>query len=260
MTVGYWLAAVAFYTWVPFLFVHLSRPRGLGLAWDLGMLAGLSALSGFAVMPLLIARSWARPGVARWLPRLIQRLHNDLSWWLAAMLVFHVATSVILEPLTLEYLTWRGSAPMLAGLLALVAAVALFALSLPSVRRRLGSPAFWRASHTALSVGLMLGAVWHVTGASYYVRGLGPSIGLLWLCGFPLLLVGLSRLKNRSPARIAPVVGHRTPDSAQARHVFRRARLTLLLVWLIALLLGVTLPQLRPPLADRSPCVAEPCL
>jgi hypothetical protein len=211
-------------------------------------------------MPLLTARSWAQPTMARWMPRLIQRLHNDLSWWLAAMLVFHVAASLVLEPLTLEYLTWRGSPPMLAGLLAMVAAVVLFALSLPTLRRRMGAPGLWRTSHTLLSVFLMLAAVWHVVGAGYYVRGTGPSIGLMWLCGFPLLWVGLWRMHNRSPTRAVPVAGHRSPDRAQARRVFRRARLALLLVWSVALLLGVVLPRLLPPLVDKSPCTAEPCL
>jgi hypothetical protein len=252
MTVGYWLAVVALYTWAPFFLVSLSQPRGLGMAWDFSMLAGLSALSGFAVMPLLTARSWSRPTMARWMPRLIQRLHNDLSWWLAAMLVFHVAASLFLEPLTIEYLTWRGSPPMLAGLMALVVAVPLFAWSLPTLRRRSGSPGFWRVSHTVLSVCLMLGAVWHVVGAGYYVRGVGPSIGLMW--------VGLWRTRNRSPGRLASVAGHRSPDRTQARRVFRRARLALLCVWLLTLLLCVALPRLLPPLVDKSPCTAEPCL
>jgi hypothetical protein len=106
----------------------------------------------------------------------------------------------------------------------------------------------------------MLGAVWHVVGAGYYVRGVGPSIGLIWLTGFPLLLVVLLRMKHRGPARTVSVAEHRSPDRAQARHVFRRARLALLLVWLMALLLGVITSRLYPPLADKSPCVAEPCL
>lgn len=260
MTLGYWLAVVAFYTWAPFLLVHLSRPRGLGLAWDLAMLAGLSALSGFAVMPLLTARSWARPPVARWMPRLIQRLHNDLSWWLAALLVLHVVGSLILEPQTLDYLTWRGSVPMLAGLLGAVAAVALFGLSLPTLRRRLGTRGFWRNSHAVLSVGLMLGAAWHVVGAGYYLRGTGPGIALLWLCAFPLLMVGLWRIRSRLPTRGTAVAGPRHPDRAYVRRAFRRARLALLAIWLVALSCAVALPRLLPPLSDRSPCAAEPCL
>lgn len=260
LTLGYWLASVAFYTWVPFLFVSLAQPRGLGLAWDLGMLAGLSALSGFAVLPLLTARSWARPSVARWIPRLIQRLHNDLAWWLCAALFLHVAASLVLEPLTLEYLTWRGSAPMLAGLIAAAVAVPLFVLSLATVRRRMRSPGAWRVSHTLLSVGLMVGAVWHVIGTGYYVRGAGPALGLLWLCGFPLLLVGLWRIRNRIPARPTALAGHRQPERAQARALFRRARLALLFIWLLALVFAGVSSRWVSPLADRSPCAAEPCL
>lgn len=260
VSTGRWLGAVILYTWTPFVLVGFSAPRGLGLVWDLGMLCGLSALAGFALMPVLTVRARSLDTGERWMPRLVQRLHNDLSWWLAALLVCHVAVSLILEPLTLEYLTWRGSTPMLAGLLALVAAGLLFGLSLPVMRPWAGSPRVWRNTHSALSLVLMLGSAWHVVGAGYYVRGVGPQVALAWLCAVPLLLVGVWRLRGQGPARSVPAAQHRSPDRLQATRAFKRARVIVLLAWSLALIQGVVIPRWAPPLANASPCAVEPCL
>ena len=251
---GAWLAlGVLVYALAPLAVAWSRRLPGIDPAWDFLMALGVVATGGCAVLPLLSARWWAGLHRDPVLLRLVQRLHRQLSYVMAAFVVVHVAGILMLEPRTLDYLLPTAPGYMLAGLVALLLLVVLVVTS--QGRLKQGWPqASWRRWHAGFSALALAGLVWHLVGAGFWFAGAGPWLALGWLVGVP---TGLSLYWRHHRTRTTTglrVVGERVRR--------RRGLLTALsLFFILASAWFAWSSSARAPRTDHPlPCPVGRCL
>jgi len=248
-------AAVLVYLLAPLLGLRLCGPAAVDVWWDAVIGTGFAAMGALAVLPFLSARWWAAQTRDADRLRVVQALHRQLSYLLAALLVVHVVGLVVLEPRVIDYLLPTAPGYMLAGLGALVLVTVLIATSLGRVRRRWSHAGWrhWHAMMSALTIGL---TGWHLWGAAYWVATL-PALAVAgWLLAVPTVL---SLLWHRHPpARLA----------ADAPHLpHQRHAVGTRLVWSLGVfvVIAVVVFTWRPvgdarPVPHPYPCPAGRCL
>ena len=172
------------YALAPLAVAWMRGRPGVDGAWDFLMAVGLVATGGLAILPLLSARWWAGRHRDPGLLRLVQRLHRQLSYLMAAFVAAHVLGVLVLEPRTFDYLLPTAPAYMVAGLAALLLLLVLVVTSQGGLKRR-WPQASWRGWHATFSI-VGLGALaWHLVGSGFWFVGAGPWWALAWLLGVP---------------------------------------------------------------------------
>ena len=244
--------AVLAYALAPLGVAWLRGRPGVDPVWDFLMALGLVATGGLAVLPLLSARWWAARHPDPVLLRLVQRLHRELSYLMAALIAAHVVGVLVLEPRTLEYLLPTAPAYMVAGLVALLLLAVLIATSSGGLKQR-WAQASWRRWHACFSAVALAALAWHLVGSGFWFAGAGPWLALAWLVGLPTALALRWRIRRPTGASGTRTVSVRRP----ARHLL--AALALLLVLACA-----WFAQRLPLTAGKSehplPCPAGRCL
>ncbi|MBK7250015.1 MAG: ferric reductase-like transmembrane domain-containing protein [Gammaproteobacteria bacterium] len=193
-------AAVLAYALAPLLALRLYGPAAVDFAWDAAIGTGLAATGLLALLPLLSVRWWAAQSREADRLRVVQALHRQLSYLLAALLVAHAVGLVLLEPRVVEYLLPTAPGYMLAGLLALVLVTVLIVTSRARLRRR-WSHSGWRRWHAAMSAAAIGLTGWHLWGAAYWVVTPRALLAAGWLLGVPTVLSLVWH--RRPPARLA---------------------------------------------------------
>ena len=179
-----------------------------GWRWEIAEVAGwLAALACIGLAGAAVRPRRARPETLLTLAR-----HEGWAWCALLAAGLHVGMALLAEPLVIEYLKPTLPRYQLGGLIALILLLALVALSLNRVRRRL-----WRnhrafqASHVVMSTLLLLLLGLHVVGTDRYTHG--PVRRGLFLVVLALaLLLPLRRSRNTGTA----------PATDRPRSVFGR--------------------------------------
>ncbi|MEM1436318.1 MAG: hypothetical protein AAGG11_19865 [Pseudomonadota bacterium] len=167
----------------------LIEPRlGAGKLWDSAQLVGYLTFA-------LLLYGFLDTGLG---PR--QRLHRHFGYIATLLLAVHGPGLLLTDPQTLHYLTWDAPGYMFAGLAALLLLLLLVGAALPIGRKTLhsGQPDF-RAWHQTLGISIVLLALWHILGSSFYLSGIEPVL----LAGLTMtvLLLALYRVRVRAGAR-----------------------------------------------------------
>ncbi|MBV6422257.1 MAG: hypothetical protein NAOJABEB_00032 [Steroidobacteraceae bacterium] len=248
-------AAVLVYVLAPLVALRLFGPAAVDPAWDAAIGTGLAATGMLAVLPLLSVRWWAAQSREADRLRVVQALHRQLSYLLAALLVTHVVGLVLLEPRIVDYLLPTAPGYMLAGLLALVLVIVQIVTSRARVRRRWSHPG-WRRWHAAMSTAAIGLTGWHLWGSAYWVATPRASLAAGWLLGVPTVLMFVWH--SRPPARLAADM----PKSSGPRRTVGAC-----LVWSLCALIALAVVAFvwRPasdarPVPHPYPCSAGRCL
>ncbi len=209
----FWLGVYGCLVLSPVLVLFAGeRPPGLGFSWDLSMGLGFAGTAMMAVQFVLTARF--KRGVSPFGIDIIYYFHRYLAGVLLVIVLAHPIILVAENTALVSYLN-PLSAPghMRAGLVSIVALLALTVTSLARKRLRLGYDG-WRRAHVVLAVVAFTSALVHMNGVGYYLAA--PLVSSVWsaIAVCVLLLVAYVRGVRpwrlmRRPYRVARVVEER---------------------------------------------------
>ena len=202
--------------------------------WEAGCVLGqLAAIGLLALCALPIRSRLGRPTTALSLTR-----HRDLGVLVLALALAHAALLLIAQPLLVEYL--KPSTPLYqqAGILGLVAVVALVATGFLVVRRRLWpNHGQFQLSHLLLTLAALALVAAHAVGSARYLDRRWKIV----VFGLATLAAALCLMRARRQPRAgpAPPDGSRTARWIARAPFGRHAKLIAGLIALLTVVLGV---------------------
>jgi hypothetical protein len=234
---------------LPFLAVHLPP------LWEAGCALGQLAAVGLLALCALPVRSrLGIPATALSLTR-----HRDLGVLVLALALAHAALLLIAQPLLIEYLKPTTPLYQQAGILGLVAVIALVATGFLVVRRRLWpNHGQFQLSHLLLTLAALALVAAHAVGSARYLdrRWKVVVFGLATLAAALCLM----RARRQPRAGAVPPVGGHSPGWIARAPFGRHAKLIASLIALLTLVLAIlALPGAAPTLR-RTPIARQTLL